>query len=247
MSAAEPDWSSEELKALLNQALALEYIKLKHKEQEAPPPKSPWPELWKAIAPTVTTVLLGTILGGYLADRIQETNRRNEARSAAQQANLAAEQKTVDEAFTVVGKTVAASQDVIDIVGEGFDEKAAGLSPEERKALAAQKNSIWQTYNSAIATWRLERDRMGMLLAIRHENPAAINGAWQNVVNAVDGFSECALKYNKQNHEPVPHSDLQFACDKQRGMWRDSLNKLTAMVVKARMDLEEQGSTRTSR
>jgi hypothetical protein len=244
MSGPLPDWSSEELKALLNQALALEYVKLKLKEQEPPPrPKSAWPQMLQAIAPTVATVLLGTILGGYLADRIQETNRRNEARRAAQQANLAAEQKTVDDAFTVTGKTVAASQDVIDITGEGFDERAAGLTSDERKLLVSQKNAIWQTYNSAIAVWRVERDRLGMLLAIRHENPVEVNTAWRSVVDGVDSFSECALKYNKQNNQPVPHSELQNACDKQRGVLRDSLKSLTEIVVKARMAAEDRGAT----
>jgi hypothetical protein len=37
MSGTPTDWSSDELKALLNQALALEYVKLKLKEQEPPP------------------------------------------------------------------------------------------------------------------------------------------------------------------------------------------------------------------
>ncbi|MGA9565810.1 MAG: hypothetical protein WBS19_09830 [Candidatus Korobacteraceae bacterium] len=246
MSGLPPEWSSEELKALLNQALALEYVKLQRKEQESPPPrKSVWPSMLQAIAPTVATVLLGTILGGYLADRIQETNRRNEARRAAQQANLAAEQKTVDDAFTVAGKTVAASQDLIDITGEGFDESAKGLTAEERKVLVAQKSTIWQTYNSAIAAWRVERDRLGMLLAVRYDNPVEVNTAWRSVVDGVDNFSECALKYNKQVHQSIPHSELQFACDKQRGVVRDSLGKLTEILVKERIATEDRGTTRS--
>lgn len=246
MSGPSPEWSSEELKALLNQALALEYVKLQQKEQElSPPRKSVWPAILQATAPTIATVLLGTILGGYLADHIQETNRRNEARRVAQQANLAAEQKIVDDAFTVAGKTVAASQDVIDIVGEGFDERAKGLTTEERRVLVAQKNTVWQTYNSAIAAWRVERDRLGMLLAIRYDNPAEVNTAWRGVVDGVDNFSECALKYNKQSHQPIPHSELQFACDKQRGLLRDSLGKLTEIVVRERIASEDRVATKT--
>lgn len=235
-----PEWSSDELKSLLNQALALEFVKLKRKEEERP--KSSWFGILQSIAPTIVTVLLGTIFGSYLASRIQETSRRNEARHTAQQSNLAEEQKTIDSAFSVIGKTASASQDVIDMTGEGFDENAPGLAPEMRRDLVAQKHAIWQTYNAATATWRGERERMGMLLAIRYERPEEISSSWQKLSGAVDKFSDCALKYNKQNYEVVPHDKLQSACENQRKLLNQSLAKLSELIVKARMDLEPRGS-----
>lgn len=242
MSTPQPDWSSDEMKALLNQALAVEFLKLKRNGKEEEPPKSSWNSILQSVAPTIITVVIGGILGGALADHIQETNRQNDERRAWQQANLADEQKTVDQAFTTIGKTVSASQDVIDITGEGFDEHAPGLSAADRNQLASQKRAIWQTYNSATAAWRVEHDRIGLLLTIQHENPAEIKAAWVQVAGSVDGFSECTLKYNKQNSAPVAHADLQLACDKQRAALSESLGNLTQLIVKARMDSEVAGS-----
>jgi hypothetical protein len=239
------DWNSDELKALLNQMLALEFVKLKHKAE--PPALSPWLSIVQSIAPVIVTVLLGTILGGYLASRIQETSRVNDARQALQKANLAEEQKTVDAAFAVIGKTISASQDLIDITGEGFDENAWGLPADVRKDLVSQKRAIWKTYNSATASWRVERERLGMLLAIRYEDPKKVRDSWLNLSDAVDHFSECTLKYNKQTlgynkptHRVVPHDQLQLACEDQRKLLSDALSGLTDLMVKARKDLEPQ-------
>jgi hypothetical protein len=247
MSTPQQDWSSDEMKALLNQALAVEFLKLKRKEKEEEQSKSTWSSILQSVAPTIITVVIGGILGGALADHIQETNRQNDELRAWQQANLADEQKTADQAFIVIGKTVSASQDVIDIAGEGFDEHAPGLNTTDRNQLVSQKLAIWQTYNSATAAWRVDHDRIGSLLAMRHENPADINDAWTRVANSLDKFSDCALVYNKENTavgKPVPHSDLKEACDTKRTALSKSLGDLTQLIVKARMDSPMAGSPR---
>ena len=228
---------------MLNQALALEYVKLKRQEQEPEPSKSSWRSILQSVAPTIITVVIGGILGGAIADHIQETNRQNDERRAWQQANLADEQKTVDQAFATIGKTVSASQDLIDITGEGFDENAPGLATDERKDLAAQKRAIWQTYNSATAAWRGDRERLGMLLAIRYEKQQdEIKVAWHNASHAMDDFADCTLTYNKEAHQPVPHERLKDACKNKRAALDGSLYSLTKLTVEARTDLELQGS-----
>lgn len=227
------DWSSEDLKALLNQALALEFIKFQ-KEQHPKTEKTWLTILQSNVVATLITVLLGTILGSWLADHIQETNKKNDDERAQKQAAIADERKTVEDAFTTVGKTVAAAQNVIDISGENWDDNNLNLSKDSKQVIIGQKREIWKTYDNAIAEWRVQRERLGLLLTVKHQNPNDMAKAWANLTQRVNDFSACSVKYNLQSEVAVTRpSNVQDACNQQRADLRESLGKLTALTVNA--------------
>jgi hypothetical protein len=230
MSEDKDSWSSEELKTRLNQELAIEFIKLR--EKETGKPASAWLSVLQSnVVATLITVCLGTIFGGILADRIQETNRKNDEMRVQHQANLQLEEKTVEEAFTVVAKTVSSSQELIDISGEAFNENNPNLPQETKASLSIQKGKIWAEYDAAIANWRIERERLGLLLRLRHNNPGDIGKSWNDLVTSVNVFSQCAVLANKQIESlPDRPPDLEYVCGGPRWKLHEAMGEITNLI-----------------
>jgi hypothetical protein len=221
----ETHWSSDELKSMLNQALALEFIRLKNEEAEKANKKGWWPGFfYSSIFSTILTVFGGTIGGTFIANSVQEKSKALEER-----------QQIVEEAFTNVGKTIAASQEIIDISSNSWDENRGKLKKTARQDIIEQKRAYWKAYNAAIANWRVQRERIGLILVskgvVPQQKTQAID-AWAATVKAVEDFSECAVLYNSESAaQPELDSKVQNACSSTRKEVRKQLNALATLTT----------------
>lgn len=221
------DWSSAELATLLNQALALEFIKLRNEQKKKDAEKTTgtaWKAFFSSTAfTTILTVFVGTIGGTVIANAIQEKSKQ-----------LSERQQIVDEAFTDVAKTVAAAQQIIDISADSWDEKR--FAKDERTDIISQKRVAWKTYNSALADWRVQRERIGFLLVAKgvgsNDQPQA-HSTWQALASAVETFTACAVRYNQETaDDPEPEEQVREGCKEPRLQLREGLQSLAMLTSK---------------
>jgi hypothetical protein len=213
------DWSSEELKILLSQALALEFIKLQRKEEKSK--KIGWSVILQStVVATLMTVVLGGV-GTYLADRIQANNAR-----------MTAEQKAVDAAITSIAKIAAASQDMIDLADETWNENANGLSSEIQRTIRLRKRGVLVAYSSALGEWRIDRERLGYTLMANYKHPEDVQIKWSGLTKTADDFADCAVTFAAQ-YEAASERPLSVrnACARQRDAFRTAILELTKLVV----------------
>ena len=220
-----PDWSSDEFKSMLNRALALEFIRLKNEETEKAKKKSGLKDFfYSSIFATILTVFGGTIGGTFIANSVQEKSKA-----------LSERQQIVEEAFTNVAKTVAASQEIIDISSDSWDEHKRRLTKPDRQYIVEQKRAYWKTYNSAIADWRDQRERIGCILVakgVASKQKSQATDTWAATVKAVEDFSKCAVLYNTLSApQPETDSKVQNACSSPRGEVRKQIHALATLTT----------------
>jgi hypothetical protein len=233
VSKDETDWSAEELKALLNQALALEFVKLK-RQPESPQSSKFLSFLQSSSGTALITVLLGGLLGTILSSRIQESSRKNDESRARLQAGLQAEQKTVEEAAALVGRLTASSNDLIEMTDVQFDQRTAGLDSEYRTFIAKQKEAYYNAHNAALTEWTAQKTRIGLLLAIEHPANPDIQRVWENLANRVESFSVCSEAFNTSNPHPTTREMRKDICSAQRASLETGLQDFAGRIVSAR-------------
>jgi hypothetical protein len=244
-------WSSDELKALLNQALALEFVKLQRRDSDH---KAGFVLnfLKSAGGTALITIILGTFFGSWLAARIQENNKVQDESRASQQAaadralenykeNLHEEEKTVEDAFSVAGSLIVRSRDLIDLTGPTFNDRAPGLSDLNRRLLLEQKGAMLQAYNDAHDTWQQQRVRLGLLLTIEHQNDRDTAVAWAQTSQAVSAYAACCLEVlGEHSSQPVNDSLRPKLCTTANTRLQAALDKLTGSIVAFRSKMAPQ-------
>ena len=128
-----------------------------------------------------------------VANKVQENARISDQTRAQQLSGLEQERKAFDEAFTVLGKTLAASQNLITISGKDYDPAQENLKPEEKKNLQVQRGNTLKAYSTTVGEWQVQEMRLGIVLAARHSDPASVYALWDEVSRSVDKFHNCAL------------------------------------------------------
>ncbi|HLK07357.1 MAG TPA: hypothetical protein VKV30_05440, partial [Candidatus Angelobacter sp.] len=151
------DWSDPELRALLNQALAIEFVKAT-KQPEA---KTHWLQvLNSSTIAALITVILGTLLGSFLSSSIQEKSRKNDTELASYKEYLERERQVVQHVFQAIGSLEAASQNLIASTGEDFDNTTG--SGKEKERVEGLKRQLLQEYNTADTQWHAQELQLGL-------------------------------------------------------------------------------------
>ncbi|MCU1256811.1 MAG: hypothetical protein JWM83_3110 [Candidatus Angelobacter sp.] len=225
----EADWSNPELRSLLNQALAIEFVKA----TKQPETKTHWLQvLNSSTIAALITVILGTVLGSFLSSSIQEKSKKNDTELASYKEYLERERQVVEQVFQAIGSLEAASQNLIASTGEDFDS-TKGTS-KEKASVEGLKRQLLQEYNTADTHWHAQELQLGLAMDLEHQNDPAVMSAWQNVSSDMTSFSDCANRWLVTSPPLTTKTMQKEACKDSRSKLNQDLHALTLSIVAAR-------------
>lgn len=237
---------NQELRDLLAQAVALEYLRSK---QNAPEKKSEnekkpvWLQLFESAGfAALVTVLVGGIAGAMITGMFQQYGKARDAQAAASRLehdrkfaayreHLDRERKVVDEIYLKLGKFVDASRDLTTLSRKEFCEDC------QKQRLSArtikEKVGVVDRYDSATIEWNSNRLRLGMLLQLEHENDKQLLDQWMKTSDAAEQYAECADRWRTKYTRLEIHEAL-MACAPSRGRLDEAVQALTNRIVELR-------------
>ncbi len=231
----------EDLRELLSDALALEYLKSREKPPAEQKPK--WLQLFESAGfVALVTVILGGIVGGYITFKLQDRAKEREQHAAALQLqhdrDLAAfndhldrERKIVDEFLSVLGGLVDASRGLAHLSREEWadDHKPAA----EVQRLEKGRHDIVQRYNDATAKWDANRLRLGMLLQLEHNNDPGLFQAYRDTCTKAELYALCADRW-RMVHTNLTAEEAENACSELRQDLDGSVKAFTDRILALR-------------
>jgi len=223
------DWADPELRRLLNQALAIEFVKA----AKQPATKPHWLEvLNSSTIAALITVILGSVLGSFLSSSIQEKSKKNDSQLASYKEYLEREHQVVQRVFEVIGLLEAASDNLIASTGESFDTTTGTRKRKEQAE--KMKDQLLQEYNAADKQWHTQEPQLGLELDLEHQNDPAVISAWQNLSPDMTSFSDCANRWVVKRTTFTTMAEQKEACNEFRSKLNQDLQTLTQSIVAAR-------------
>jgi hypothetical protein len=243
------NWSEDEKRLLRHEAFISEVVRLR--TRSAPDKKPVWLLFLESNGgAALITAVLGALLVQWISGNIQRSLKEREFQQAWMQARgnqaLAAykeeldqEEQIVRRAYELIGSTIQASEDLIDLSGQELSLKT--YKPSERKKIAKQRDRIRTAYNKADIDWRGQRKNLSLLMALYHHGQLEIVREWQGADDAIPIYMDCALAWYDAHHDETPET-LKTACVTEKKSLTDKLDQLTATLgdfrSKARGDWE---------
>jgi hypothetical protein len=184
-----------DLRDLLTQALALEY--LKKSDQEPKEEKPLWLQLMETTGfATLVTVLIGGLIGtgltytfqSWAKDREQSLANlqlRRDRDLAAFNQHLDRERKTVDEMAQKIGALIDGASDLADLSRKEWNK------PDR----ARDRNTIVARFNKAASQWNANRVRLSVLLELEHDSDPDLRRAFSGISKSADEFAQCADRW----------------------------------------------------
>ncbi len=176
------------------------------------------------------TVLLGGILGNWIAGQFEAARAENERRALTHEKYLAARLATVQPLLERVGGTVRASEDLITLTRPDWEPSPARFpDPTERQATLDKRREIREAYNQADADWRSEKDSLGYLLAYYHGGSSEVSTAWSTLSTALTAYVDCARGWYV-DHTGRFTEEAVDACSDERSTVDASMRDLIALM-----------------
>ena len=223
------EWSDPELRGLLNQALAIEFVKTAKKPEK----KTHWLDVLNSSTfAALITVILGTVFGSYLSSSIQEKSKRNDTQVASYKEYLEQERQVVERVFQAIGSLQAASENLIASTGEDFNTTTGPAKQKEGNEII--KRQILRDYNTADTQWHTQQLQLGLEMDLEHQNDPAVISAWQSVSSGMTRFSDCAKRWMDTTKALTTVTMQQEACNDTRKKLGQDLQALTQSIVAAR-------------
>jgi len=189
-------------------------------------PKPGWEVLASSSAVTALIALVGTaLLGPWIAGRIQANNRSHEITLLAYREHLNAELQTVQRAYELAGKYIAASFDLITLTAPEFD--TGQYARDRRQVLEDQKDEMRKKYNAVDAEWRHSRESLGFLMGYYHHGRPEITAAWRQVEAAVETYNSCATGWALSHPVATKEQLSTLPCEQHRAAVSDRLAALS--------------------
>jgi len=247
MDALPPPTNPNDLRELLTQALALEYLKARQHDTKDKKP------LWLQILETtgfatLVTVLIGGLVGTGLTYLFQAKSKERElsltmAQSqrdrelAAFNQHLDRERATVDEMSAKLGAFVEEASDLAELSREEWNR------PNQKKA----RHDIVERFNAAQSHWHSDRVRLGVLLELEHNADPDLRASFKDISKKADAYAQCADRWRTRNTD-LTATDAQSACASFRdgldiaiSIFADRLTILRARAAKGN-DQETEGN-----
>jgi type II secretory pathway pseudopilin PulG len=142
--------------------------------------------------PVVTALigLVGTaIVGNFVAAGVQERTRRNEIALTAFRDNQTAQVALVKETYELIGRYVAAGEDLITITESRF--AAANYDEANGARNQAWFSDLRKRHDEIDAQWRTRKYSIGYLLVYHYHGRKEVADGWTALVQAVDAFESC--------------------------------------------------------
>lgn len=214
-----PSPTPSEIRDLLSEALAVEYLKSRQTSVSEPKPR--WLQLFESSGfVALVTVLLGSIAGGIITFKLQDKAKERDHEAAVRQLqhdrelaafndHLDRERKIVNEFLTILGGVVDASRGLAHLSREEWavDHK----TPPEAQRIAKERHDIVQKYNEATAAWDANRLRIGMLLQLEHGNDPVLAQAYRSTCEKAEAYALCADRW-RQVHTNLAASEAELGC-----------------------------------
>jgi len=153
-----------------------------------------------SVITALVTVIGTAIIGNAVAGAIQDKSKKNEIALTAFRENQAAQVAVVTEAYQLLGKYVAASDDLITLTDAYFN-RADYPSAEAKKRLESWINEVRSNHDQVDRAWREKKYSLGYLLAYHHSGKRSIAQAWTILVQSVDKFGECSRGWLQEHGE----------------------------------------------
>jgi hypothetical protein len=235
--------ASEELRDLVAQAVAVEYLeyrKCKPEKETSSDRKPTWLQLFDSVGfAAMITVVLGSIGGGIITVKLQDYAKQREQRAAnihldhdrvitAYKEHLDRERRVVDEMFQKLGRFVDASRDLTTLSRKEFCEHCDDSKMPVR--LVRKKQDVVDRYNAAMVEWNSNSLRLGMLLQLEHNNDAALLSEWRQVCDASELYAECADRW-RTKHDDLEFHEMLQACVPVRNELNEKLQVFTQRIV----------------
>jgi hypothetical protein len=242
-----PRPTNEELRDLVLQALALEYLHYRDHPSENKPDadKKPlWLQLFESAGfAALVTVLVGGLAGAVITSMLQRYGKERDARVAesrlehdrqvtAYRQHLDRERQVVDEMYLRLGKFVDASRDLTTLSRREFCEECQKTPLPKR--VVTEKQGVLDRYDSAMVDWNSNRLRLGMLLQLEHQNDRELLDDLEKASDAAERYAECADRWRTKYDQLEIHEALK-ACEQSHRSVDESVQLLTNRILTLRL------------
>lgn len=164
-------------------------------------PEAFWKRFLQSVGgAALISALLGTQLSGYInaatAERAKTTESQRktiELRLAAYKEYLDQQRDVVLRASEMMGRCVAASEELIALTDPAFDPSRYD------DGLQGQRVEIKEKFNVCAREWNTEYNKLSILMGYYHTGQPAVAAAWGEVQRATAGYMECAQQWYVNN------------------------------------------------
>lgn len=229
--ATPPDpWTDEQKAMLAQEAFVAELLKQRSGPKPDEASKSKLIQFFEsASGAALVTALVGGILVQLIAFSIQRGIKEREFQQAWMK-------DVVRNAYTLVGRSVGASEDLMLLTTEDFDPNTY---PEgkDRDLVEKQRFLLKEQYNDADREWRKQQEALALLIGFYHrDDPKPVMDAWQEQGKAVSDFMDCARQFHLRNRvlPPKQREDPSKFCLAQKDTVRAKTVLLTEMMSRSR-------------
>jgi hypothetical protein len=206
---------------------------------------SPKPSRWRVFLESsggtaLITVLIGGIMGTIITALVQVYQKdrefqnawmktRGEQALAAYNDYLTKEQETVKNAYELIGHSISASDDLIDVTTPDWNPSAV-------EHIDQQRSDMIDNYNKIDVRWRTERETVGLLMTYFHHGQRDVASSWHEVQDSVTGYMDCASRrYIKSLTTNTYWSkDTEPHCKLERETLRTRLTELGRRIDEGR-------------
>jgi len=211
--ATPPDpWTDEQKKMLADEAFITEVLKQRSGTKPDEAPKSKLMQFFEsASGAALITALVGGILVQLIAFSIQRGIKEREFQQAWMK-------DVVRSAYTLVGRSVGASEDLMLLTTEAFDPNTYPKG-KDRDLVEKQRVLLKEQYNDADREWRRQQKALVLLIGFYHrDDPKPVMDAWEEQGKAVNDFMDCAREFHMRNRvlQPEQREGPSKACLAQK-------------------------------
>ena len=182
------------------------------------------------------TALITTLIGGLFASFVtflyQEKAKEVDRVRAETADYLERERKVVEDAFNITGRLIAASENMIQLTSDTFDERHR--TPAQLTSLRTKKQEIISNYNEADREWRAQQAILRLRIRMEHGADPSVSDAWDKASLALSDFSDCSRLWFETHVEAADQSNLAMACATRRKALNDNLEVLTREILRLR-------------
>ena len=171
------------------------------------------PALWRALLESkvlvaLVTVLLGGWVGSCITASIQEESRKREQALLAYEKHLGEGLQLIKEAYSELGRLVAAAENLIVMTGPAWDPDL--FSGELKQSqLNDHILKLRREYNEADAQWRRQQRTLGWRLGYYYGDLPEVQTRWSELLEGAEAFQLCAVEWNRNHFAPA---EIEGAC-----------------------------------
>jgi uncharacterized membrane-anchored protein YhcB (DUF1043 family) len=236
---SEPHWSPEEERVFHHEAFIAKVIEQRKSDACEDDLNPSFLRLLESNGvAALITVVLGSLLAPIVITSIQNDRARNDQALSEYKQYLEHQQETVKTAYDLVGRIVYTSQDLIEITKPEFGIETA--AKEDKDTLKKQREEVVQQFNSTHEAWKVEEEKLGLLMSYYNYGQPSLLPAWRETQGAVNDFIQCAQKRYRDYRNDPETVDKPDECQPKRDAVRTSLDKLAAGIETSRRYVWQQ-------